>query len=293
MDTRELELFLTVAELLHFGRASQQCHVSPSALTRTIQKLEQEVGQSLFVRDNRSVQLSAAGEQFRQYARQALQQWRDFHGTLMQDPVLSGSLTIYASITAVYSLLPSLLEDYRQRYPAVQLTLHSGAAEQAVARAEQGEIDLAVAARPERLAPGMAFLPLAAIPLIFIAPREMVLEAEANPLDLSRVPLVMPHRGLARRRLQRWLKKNRVVPDVRLEVSGNEALIAMVRLGCGVGVVPELVWQRSPFREEVKVVTNAPRLTPYVVGLYASRKSLLRNPVQALWQLAEERLDGA
>lgn len=292
MDVRELEIFLTVAELLHFGRASQVCNLSPSALTRTIQRLEEQVERPLFLRDNRTVTLSAAGEQFRLYARQALQEWQEVRATIKEEQAVVGTLSIYASITAVYSLLPHLLESYRSAYPEVQLELRTGAAEQAVAQVQTGEIDLAVAALPDRNRSQIEFLPITTTPLVFIAPQlpaDFVATTTDGQLDLSLAPLVLPQSGLSRRRLDQWLKKNRITPNISSEVSGNEAIIPMVRLGCGVGIVPRLVLERSPFRDEVLVLENAPRLEPYVVGLCSTKRNLQRPRVQRLWQLAVEQ----
>lgn len=292
MDIRELEIFLTLADLLHFGRASQACNLSPSALTRTIQRLEEELEQPLFLRDNRRVALSAAGERFRDYARRTLQEWRAFRGSLKEGETIVGTLSIYASVTAVYSLLPRLLEAYRRAYREVQLELSTGAAERAVAQVLSGEIDLAVAALPDRQQSQLEFLPITDTPLLFIAPQQgdaVPLPLPDGELDLARVPLVVPQKGLSRRRLDHWLKKRRITPDITSEVSGNEAIIAMVRLGCGVGIVPELVLARSPFREEVRILEAAPRLDPYVVGLCSTRRNLQRPVVRAFWQLAEER----
>jgi LysR family positive regulator for ilvC len=291
MDTRELEIFLTLADLLHFGRASQACNLSASALTRTIQRLEEQVGQPLFVRNNRSVSLSAAGEQFRIYARQTLQEWQRFHAAIKTEQAVTGTLSIYASITAVYSLLPDLLESCRSAYPEVQLELRTGTAEQAVAQVQTGEIDLAVAALPDRNRAQIEFLPITTTPLVFIAPQqsdESVAVTDDGQLDLSRAPLVLPQAGLSRRRLDRWLKSRRITPNISSEVSGNEAIIPMVRLGCGISIVPQLVLERSPFRDEVRILENAPRLEPYVVGLCSTRRNLQRPSVQAFWRLTEE-----
>jgi LysR family transcriptional regulator, positive regulator for ilvC len=281
---------LTVAETLHFGRASQACNLSPSALTRTIQRLEEKLEQPLFLRDNRKVVLSPAGERLRSYARLCLQEWQTLRAALADDQPVAGTLSIYASVTAVYSLLPQLLESYRVSYPEVQLELRTGAAEQAVAQVQSGEIDLAVAALPDRRASALEFLPFVTIPLIFIAPLQQgVVNAlfKDGSLDLSRAPLVLPQSGLSRRRLDHYLKEQRVTPNISSEVSGNEAIIAMVRLGCGVGIIPQLVLERSPFRDEVAVLDNAPRLEPYVVGLCTSKRSLQRPSVRAFWELAE------
>src|SRR5690625_7384746 len=77
MHTKPLHLFITLAETLHFGRASQLCHLSPSALSRNIRQLEEQLGVTLFKRDNRQVSLTSEGALFLEYARQALQNWHD------------------------------------------------------------------------------------------------------------------------------------------------------------------------------------------------------------------------
>lgn len=290
MDIRELEIFLTTAELLHFGRASQVCNLSPSALTRTIQRLEEQLGQTLFARDNRKVQLSVAGEQFCLYARQAVLDFHSFQDSLAGNKKFVGTLSIYASITAVYSLLPDLLEEYRKAYPDVQLELRTGAAEKAVLQIESGEIDIAVAALPDRRSAGVEFLPIMTTPLIFIAAHQLLpalIFRENGSLDLAQTPLVLPQVGLSRRRVDVWLKRNRITPKITTEVSGNEAIIPMVHLGCGVGIVPQLVLERSPFKDDVVVLNRTPQLEAYVVGLCSSKRNLQKPVVKAFWQLAE------
>lgn len=282
MQIQTLETFIKTAELLHFGKASRACNLSPSALTRAIQRLEEEVGQSLFLRDNRSVALTEAGSQLLAYARNAVQDWLQFQETIHGD-TMTGTISIYASITAVYSLLPDLLEAYRAAVPEVHLDLRSGAAEKAVEQVLSGEIDLAVAALPDQKQAQLEFMPLAETPLVFIAPKTMPLPRE---LDLAKTPLVVPQSGVARHRLDQWLGEHGIVPNIISEVSGNEALIAMVRLGTGVGIVPQLALERSPFREEVRMVPHAPKLDPYVVGLCSSKRNLKRPAVKAMWELA-------
>jgi LysR family positive regulator for ilvC len=291
MNIRELEIFLSVAEKLHFGRASQVCNLSPSALTRTIQRMEEQLEQPLFIRDNRTVTLSPAGERLKEYARISIQEWNSFQSSIRDEQAVTGTLSIYASITAVYGLLPQLLESYRDRYPDVQLELRTGAAEQAVAQVLSGEIDLAVAALPDRQRSSIEFLPMVTIPLIFIAPKQPGSTASVtwDSLDLSQTPLVLPQTGVSRRRIDHWLREHHIIPTISSEVSGNEAIIAMVRLGCGVGIVPQLVLERSPFRDEIYIVENAPKLDPYVVGLCSNKRNFKRPSVRAFWELAEER----
>ena len=73
MNTEKLKMFITLAETLNFSQASEACYVSPSTLSRTIQQLESELNTRLFFRDNRSVELTRAGEELLQYSRSLLQ----------------------------------------------------------------------------------------------------------------------------------------------------------------------------------------------------------------------------
>lgn len=287
MNHHEIKNFLTVAETLHFGRASELCNLSPSALTRSIQRLEQELGQELFLRDNRHVQLTFAGEKFRSYAQKALRDWENVCEDLVDDGSVQGALSIYASVTAVYSVLPALLEDYRAEYPNVKLSLQTGAAEESIDKLVSGEIDMAVAALPDRQIGHVQFLPLLTTNLVFVGPKRQVAGLDySEPDDLKRLPLVLARSGLSRARVDQCLRELGAHTARISEVSGNEGILAMVRLGCGIGVVPELVLEKSPFRDEVETIQNAPELAPYVVGLCTSNKNLQRASVQAMWNLA-------
>ena len=64
MDLRHLKHFIVLAETLHFGRASDLCHISVSAFSRGIRQLEDTLGTELFLRDNRSVALTHEGSLF-------------------------------------------------------------------------------------------------------------------------------------------------------------------------------------------------------------------------------------
>ena len=79
MDLRDLKTFLHLAESRHFGRSARAMHVSPSTLSRQIQRLEEDLGQPLFVRDNRTVTLTEAGEELRVFAQQTLLQYQQLY----------------------------------------------------------------------------------------------------------------------------------------------------------------------------------------------------------------------
>ena len=283
LTLHEIKNFLILAETLHFGKASQRCNLSPSALTRSIQRIEESVGETLFTRDNRSVKLTKAGEKFRVFATHTLQNWETLKDDLSNQDQVSGHMSIYASVTAVYSLLPDLLQSYRETYPNVQIDLRTGSAEESMRQVISGAIDLSVAALPDQQPSGIEFLPLTETDLVFVDSKNTA----TKKLDFTTTPLVLPRSGLSRRRLDQWLKAQNITPQINAEVSGNEGILAMVRLGCGVGLIPELVLERSPFQKDVQKVNTTPQLAPYVVGLCTQKKNLKRTNIAALWELAQ------
>jgi LysR family positive regulator for ilvC len=295
MDDRHLKQFVTLAESLHFGRASEASHISPSALSRSIRQLETEVGASLFERNNRSVSLTHAGGVFLEYARDALSQWDAVRNNLMQQSgELHGEVSMYCSVTASYSFLFDLLSEFRRDHPRIEIKLHTGDPEHALERVLAGDEDIAIGARPDTLPNGLAFKSIAVSPLVFIAARsgqaanELIDHARliaAEPdTDLWAVtPLILSERGVSRRRVDQWFREQGIQPNIYAQVAGNEAIVSMVSLGFGVGVVPLIVLENSPLAREVEVLDIKPELEPYDVGLFTLEKKL-RNPlISAFW----------
>lgn len=289
MDTRELELFLVLAETLHFGRTGEQLHLSPSAISRSIRRMEDELGQRLLERDKRSVRLTAAGESLRQFAQQQLAQWRGFVESVRPDyRLLHGEISLYCSVTASYSVLAQLLSRFRHRYPGIELKLHTGDQADALERVISGEEDLAIAALPERLPKKLRVQPLAQSPLLFIAPALPCAVADllAAGAPWSEIPLILSERGLARQHVDAWCRQQGFKPNIYAQVSGHEAIVSMVGLGLGVGVVPELVLVNSPQRGSVRPLEVQPALPPFSVGLCAAEQRLENPLVAAFWSCA-------
>lgn len=289
MDPRSLRLFLALAETLHFGRAGERCHMSPSAVSRTIKQLEEELGATLFHRDNRSVALTREGQRFQRYAREALAQWDTLrHSMLESSRVLHGELSLYCSVTASYSFLYEILSTFRNDHPRIEIKLHTGDPAHAVERVMRGQEDISIGARPDTLPGGVAFRPILRSPLLFIAPAdqprlEESLTGAARASAWREVPMILSEEGLARQRVDEWFKALRIRPRIYAQVRGNEAIVSMVSLGFGVGVAPRIVLDNSPLAARTRTLDVRPGLAPYEVGLFALEKRLNDPLIEALW----------
>ncbi|MBI9105820.1 MAG: HTH-type transcriptional activator IlvY [Spirochaetales bacterium] len=287
MDNYSLKLFLTLAENLHFGRTSQLCNISRSALSRQIQRLEDEVGQKLFERDNRMVSLTPAGARFTEYASKVNDMWKELKEDILEDrSVLKGELSLYCSVTACYSILPGILTIFRKKYPEIHIKLKTGDASEAMSNVQEGKIDIAVAAKSERLASSIAFKEITKTPLVFIIPAGGWAYSEISPENLpwDEIPMILPERELARRRVDLWFRNQGIRPNVYAQVSGNEAILAMVNLGFGAGVIPELVYEKRPFEVDVRPIKVTPPLEPYSVGICVQQRRLSSPLIKAFWE---------
>lgn len=297
MDHRSLQMFLALAHHLHFAKASAALHVSPPTLSRNIQQLEQEVGAELFERTKRSVKLTRHGIAFLEYAQTTLAQWQKFKADIEQTShQLSGSLSVYSSVTATYSYLHHLLKLVRQHFPKVDITLKTGDPALAIERVIAQHDDLAIAARPEFMPNGLAFLSLGFSPLVFIAPKieceinSLIKEAQSLSHDIpwQKLPFIVPEQGLSKTRLARWWQELDITPQVYSQVAGNEAAVSMVSLGFGVALIPQVVLDMSPFKSQVDVITSSRPVSPFEIGLVVKQANLQHRVIGAVWQLLQE-----
>lgn len=289
MDIHELKIFRHLARSLHFGRTSQACNITPSGLTRTVQRLENELGRQLLVRDRRSVSLTPAGMVFREYAEEAIQQWSKLQASLAGDNTLAGEISLYCSVTAILSILPDIFSRFRKAHPEVLIHLQTGDAAMAIGKLQNGEADISIAALPGQLPEQLEFIEIIRTPLIFIRPARFPdsLVYDNDSINWQKTPLILAERGLSRQRADRWFSDKGIQPNIYSQVAGNEAIIAMVGMGCGVGIVPRLVLDKSPQQDQVAILEVSPDLEPFRVGACTLARSR-RNPViQSFWQIID------
>jgi LysR family positive regulator for ilvC len=295
MDITKLKLFCALANTLHFGRAANACHVSPSTLSRNIKQLEDDLGVSLFERDNRSVALTHEGQSYLQFAKEVLQQWETYQESLIaQADQLHGQLSIYCSVTASYSFLYDILTEFRVKHPGIAIKLHTGDPAQSIERVQAGYEDIAIAAKPDKMPTGISYKPITHSPMIFIAPKNNP-NWQAPALDTpdfwQKIPMIISEEGLVRERLDNWFEQQNIKPNIYAEVKGNEAIVSMVSLGFGVGVLPKIVVDNSPLAERVEPFMLQPNLGPYSMGICVMEKRLKSPILNAFWaQLAHERI---
>ncbi|MGC7590820.1 HTH-type transcriptional activator IlvY [Bisgaard Taxon 46] len=293
MNFNDLKLFLHLCETKNFAKTATQNHMSPSTLSRQIQRIEEELGQSLFLRDNRQVELTEAGEKFIPFAQQSWAEWQQIKQQLRYNPKqeLIGELKLFCSVTAAYSHLPTILERFRTRYPKVEIQLTTGDPSLALQQIQTQQADIALAGRPKNLPNGIEFHYIDEISLSLIAPRIACPATQLlqQPIiDWQQIPFILPVEGPARQRIDQWFKQQKIKhPKIYATVAGHEAIMPMVALGCGVAMLPDVVIKNSPMNSQVSILQLNNPIAPFELGICVQKKHLEQPLVRAFWQVLE------
>lgn len=251
MNLRDLKYIIAVAETRHFGKAAERCFVSQPTLSGQIRKLEEELGVTLFERSNRSVQITAVGEEILGHARQIMEQAEAIRQVSQrhQDP-LAGPLRLGAIPTLSPYLMPLLLAPLKKRHPQMQLVLSEEMTETLLQRLLRHEIDAALLATPAGSAE-LDTLPLFDEPFWVAYPRnhpfytrETITQAD---LDSENLLLLSEGHCLADQAMAVChLQQRQAEGDMAdLRAASLETLIQLVGAGYGITLIPALAMRSS------------------------------------------------
>jgi LysR family transcriptional regulator, nitrogen assimilation regulatory protein len=271
MELRSLHYFVRIAELGSITRASAHLQIAQPALTRHVQRLEDEVDAVLFTRANRGVRLTEAGHKLLESAQRILRDVEragDEIRAHKADP--SGKIILGVTPTLCPVVVPELFARMRRHYPMIELkVVHAG-----TVRLEEfvvdGRVDLALLAEisKSRLIASMR-----------LAEEEMVLVTRpgARPHgivsaeELNRTPLILGD-GL-RAALDVLLAGRGIVLQVDTELNDHETIRLMVQQGVGASILPHSSVHRECARELVEAhrITGGGIFRTLALGTAASR----------------------
>ncbi|OBW91825.1 transcriptional regulator [Gallibacterium genomosp. 3] len=289
MDFQQLKLFLHLCESKNFARSAALNHLSPSTLSRQIQRLEEEVGKVLFWRDNRSVELTPTGEQFYQFAEKTLQEWRLLQQQLQPNTIdLVGEIRLFCSVTASYSHLPEILARFRQKHPKVEIQLTTGDPALAVQLVQSRQVDLAIAGEPEQLPDNIIFHQIDLLPFSLIAPKVACVAnqlLQQSPINWQEIPFIVPVEGPARQKIGQWFQQKGIKhPKIYATVAGHEGIVPMVAMGFGLALLPDVVIAHNPMNTQITYLNIEPSIDALSLGICVNRKNLQNPVVNIFWE---------
>ena len=243
------KVFYYVATTLSFSEASRQLFISQSAVSQSIKTLEKKLNHPLFIRSTKKVLLTPEGELLLQHVKPALQLLDEGESLLSGDNLLKGQLRIAASDTICRYFLVPYLKQFHKKFPNVPIKVTNATSVSCVDLLEQGKVDLIVTNFPNaHLNHSYIQKTVCNFTDVFIAnPAYFNLKQQEIPFEeLKQYPILMLDRKsttsefLHNLFLQHQLE---LIPEV--ELSSNDLLIDLARIGLGIAFIPDYCLSRE------------------------------------------------
>ena len=242
MDINQLEVLVTVARERSFSRAAEVLGRTQPAISQSIRRLEQEIGERLFDRSSKDGTLTPAGEVLLDHAQQMLN-LRNSATRSMQDlrELQEGKVSISANEHTVFYLLPVIVE-FRRRHPKIKVEVHRGVASRIPKEVTSREVELGV----------ISFTPseqsIKAIPMmtdslvVIVSPSHPFAGRDIISINDLGDQILIAHNAHSpyRQSVIAAFEKSHTPMNIAIELPSLEAIKRIVELGAGVALVPRL-----------------------------------------------------
>lgn len=251
MELKQLQQFLVLSETLNFSRAAEQLNMAQPALSISIRKLEEKWSVQLFVRSSKSVSLTDAGSMLLDDVRQAL-----FYVEQARKKAREAQAGDYAAVqiafigSAIYSLIPSLLPFFHERYPTFRLELTEMANSSVLRALENGEADIGLVRLPVSRTTGLKVIPLEKSLFSVIVHKNNPLAAHRrlSLKDIAREPFIQytgENPGMDSL-VAEMFQKQGIDPNIVQWAKQVQTMVGLVESGMGVALVPSVSQKKAP-----------------------------------------------
>lgn len=243
MNLERLQIFYAVAIEKSFSKAAKRVNKTQSAVSQSIRLLEKEVGETLFLRNNRSVILSEAGRILYEHAVSILESIEIAQIRIDSIKNLEeGELVISSSIMSACYMLPAILKKFKDKYPGIKIVIKNGNSSHAANMVADKESDV-----------GIVMLPVNNSKLEYksLVVREDVLITSINH-ELSKVKdvklsslldyefILLEKEAHTRQFINKHFDNLNAKPNIAMEVGNMEVVKQMVNLDFGISLIPRI-----------------------------------------------------
>lgn len=290
IDFDGIQAFVVIAELGGFNKAADQLHITQTALTRRIQKLESYLGLKLIDRTTRHVELTAIGREFLPQARAIVNEMTaavDHLKDMSQNAKGSFTLSCIPSLTV--SMVPQLIRQYANTYPDNRIRIIDAISSEVRKAVINHHAEIGIALHGEKH-PDLIETPLFDDPLVFICRDTHPLKDRASVSwsDMRDAGLVVVSNSTATRVLMDYqLAQHDIYLNGSYEVQHHATAINLVAAGVGCAILPSSTLNDGERQNIVKIALKDP-LVNRKVTLLRHKNSSLSPAAQAFFKLIQK-----
>ena len=241
MDIRQFEMFQAIVDTGSFTRAGEQLYVSQSAISRQIKLLEEELGDQVFKRIHRKIYLTPTGEVLLHYTRKIFNEIRLMTSEISDLTHLRrGYLRLAGGMSICTYLFPSLVKEYQQRYPNVELTIATGTNDEILRLLKTNQVDLALLSLPFQ-DEDLEIYPALTEEMVLVMEDQHPLSTRDRITFKDLTPYTFIHfeRGSnTRKLLDEIFQEEKLHFSNNMELENVEITKPLVAIGLGISIIP-------------------------------------------------------
>lgn len=246
MEIKQLYYFITLAEYLHFSKAADALYISQSNLSQQIAKLAAELGQQLFFRNNRSVELTPFSKKFLADAKLMIETYEQLKEKYTDSKDTFGNVIRIGYLDMYEGIVLHLIRNYTIQKPEIQIYLKSYSGPESTVKAfEQGELDLIFTLTTDKDEWKKEYLYKemcsdecsAVVPLHHPLTQKQEIDLEA----LKNEPFIIISQETSRIGYQEVIKNFHAYgfhPKIRLEQLNYKTILTLIEAGKGISIIP-------------------------------------------------------
>lgn len=278
LNLEQLRTFSLVVLTGSFSAAADQLGLSQPAVSMQVRQLERRLGVRLLERVGRGVTVTTAGAALMSHVPGiAAAVEVAINAATSFSAGVTGRVRLGASVTTCLYLLPPVLRQLRERFPALSIAVSTGNTEDFVRRIEGNTLDLALVTLPVS-SRGLSATPILKDEFVAIARSDTYAwPKRLNAQVLNDFPLVKFDGGTSTQGIvDQWLRKRGATPQAAMELDSVEAIKALVAAGLGCAIVPRMAVTGGGIHPELKWQQLSPKLHRTLAILARNDKPMTR-----------------
>lgn len=267
VDLELYRVFYAVAKHKHMTKASEELHISQPAISQSIEKLEDQLGGTLFLRSNKGMGLTEEGKMFYEYVKGALELINNAENEFTSFKDLSkGEVKIGCSTTLTKLVLINALKDFHLDYPNININITNDLTSNLINDLKLGKLDFVIFNESNIKEANLNLEKIKELKQGFIYNPEIYDDNINNFEDLNNVPLILQKEESNSRKLLDYIAlQNNVKLIPKMEVVSQELITEFTNIGLGIGfAIIDLAKRNYKNLKELNINKKIPNINVYL-----------------------------
>ncbi|MBP3507952.1 MAG: LysR family transcriptional regulator [Lachnospiraceae bacterium] len=285
-------IFYYVAKYKNLTQAAEMLHNNQPNISRTMKQMEEEMGCKLLVRSNRGISLTPEGEQVYSHVKLAVEHLQAAEGEIMRSTgMMSGSVSIGASETALRMVMLPVLNHFKKLYPDIHIRIQNHLTSQSMEAVRKELVDFAVVVTPEIIEKPLVSYPIIEFHDILIGGSDYI-KLKDKPLSLNELnsyPLVcLGDNTVTYHFYEELFHRYKLELKPELEAATTDQILPMVKHNLGLGFIPDVYAREALEKSEVFQIPVAEKIPSRRICFVENKNHMLSIAAKELKELIME-----